>query len=547
MSGACRVRWTSFPCSARRSAAAYDPAGVRGARARRRRRRRAQAGGARRRRRLRRRDGQAGLHPLRERAAGRASSSISRRRPAARWKDSRECRGLSGILRVARTHLPEPAAAARHIVCTGPITYKGHAACPGRHRQPEGGARGPDRSRTPSCPAISPTSVEDWQRNQYYQTTRSSSTRSPTRCARSTRPSSMPASSLQIDDPHARDPLRRHARTSASRRCRDWAEVRIEALNHALRDIPREKVRWHTLLRHQHRAARPRPRAPGCRRSVRCRSTPARYSFEAANPRHEHEWRVSEDVKLPEGTILIPGAITHSSVLVEHPELVADRHRALRRAWSAARTSSPAPIAASAPSPAPTRSTRASSGRSSTRWWTGRGSRRSGCGAARPEPRHHGRVPRGRQSRRPRHNPSLDSPSAELQMTSFPAPTCSPAERPQDTPVTVKGWVRTRRDSKAGISFVHVSDGSSFHPVQVVAPSTLPNYAEEVQHLTAGCAVEATGTVVPSPAKGQPFEMQATAIKVSAGSRTRTPTRSSRSRTRSNSCARLRICGRGPT
>src|SRR5207302_10843485 len=49
---------------------------------------------------------------------------------------------------------------------------------------------------------------------------------------------------------------------------------------------------------------------------------------------------------------------------------------------------------------------------------------------------------------------------------------------PREAQITVKGWVRTRRDSKAGISFIHVSDGSSFHPVQVVAPSTLPNYAE---------------------------------------------------------------------
>jgi asparaginyl-tRNA synthetase len=85
---------------------------------------------------------------------------------------------------------------------------------------------------------------------------------------------------------------------------------------------------------------------------------------------------------------------------------------------------------------------------------------------------------------------------------------------PKDTPVTVRGWVRTRRDSKAGISFVNVADGSSFHPVQVVAPTTLPNYADEVLRLTAGCAVEATGVIVPSPAKGQPFEMQATAIRV---------------------------------
>jgi asparaginyl-tRNA synthetase len=85
---------------------------------------------------------------------------------------------------------------------------------------------------------------------------------------------------------------------------------------------------------------------------------------------------------------------------------------------------------------------------------------------------------------------------------------------PEDAPVTVRGWVRTRRDSKAGFSFVNVSDGSSFHPVQVVAPNTLPNYTDEVLRLTAGCAVEATGTIVPSPAKGQPFEMQATEVRV---------------------------------
>ena len=87
-------------------------------------------------------------------------------------------------------------------------------------------------------------------------------------------------------------------------------------------------------------------------------------------------------------------------------------------------------------------------------------------------------------------------------------------EAPQDAPVTVKGWVRTRRDSRAGISFVHLSDGSSFHPVQVVVPSTLANYTDEVLKLSAGCAVEATGMIVPSPAKGQPFEMQASAVGV---------------------------------
>ena len=83
-----------------------------------------------------------------------------------------------------------------------------------------------------------------------------------------------------------------------------------------------------------------------------------------------------------------------------------------------------------------------------------------------------------------------------------------------DSKVSVQGWVRTRRDSKAGLSFVNVSDGSCFHPIQVVAPNTLANYDDEVAHLTAGCAVVATGTLVQSQGKGQGFEIQADAIEV---------------------------------
>ncbi|MBB5208629.1 asparagine--tRNA ligase [Chiayiivirga flava] len=81
--------------------------------------------------------------------------------------------------------------------------------------------------------------------------------------------------------------------------------------------------------------------------------------------------------------------------------------------------------------------------------------------------------------------------------------------------VTVRGWVRTRRDSKAGLSFVNVSDGSCFDPIQVVAPATLANYENDVKHLTAGCAVIATGTLTPSQGQGQSFELQATSIEVS--------------------------------
>ncbi|XXF80528.1 asparagine--tRNA ligase [Myxococcaceae bacterium GXIMD 01537] len=80
--------------------------------------------------------------------------------------------------------------------------------------------------------------------------------------------------------------------------------------------------------------------------------------------------------------------------------------------------------------------------------------------------------------------------------------------------VEVRGWVRTRRDSKAGISFVNVNDGSTFDPIQVVAPNSLPNYANEILHLTAGCSVICRGTLVKSQGKGQAFEIQADEVRV---------------------------------
>ncbi|KMV73604.1 hypothetical protein AI29_00325, partial [bacteria symbiont BFo2 of Frankliniella occidentalis] len=68
-----------------------------------------------------------------------------------------------------------------------------------------------------------------------------------------------------------------------------------------------------------------------------------------------------------------------------------------------------------------------------------------------------------------------------------------------ESDVTVRGWVRTRRDSKAGISFIAIYDGSCFNPVQAVVNNSLNNYQDEVLHLTTGCSVEVTGTVVASP------------------------------------------------
>lgn len=82
------------------------------------------------------------------------------------------------------------------------------------------------------------------------------------------------------------------------------------------------------------------------------------------------------------------------------------------------------------------------------------------------------------------------------------------------TTVSVRGWVRTRRDSKAGVSFIALSDGSCFKPLQVIVANTLPNYHNEVVKLTAGCSIIATGTLVTSPSQGQAVELQAEKLEV---------------------------------
>ncbi len=80
--------------------------------------------------------------------------------------------------------------------------------------------------------------------------------------------------------------------------------------------------------------------------------------------------------------------------------------------------------------------------------------------------------------------------------------------------IVVQGWVRTRRDSKAGLSFITIHDGSCFDPLQVIAPADLPNYTSEVIHLTAGCAVRVSGELVPSQGKGQTVELRAEHLEV---------------------------------
>ena len=85
---------------------------------------------------------------------------------------------------------------------------------------------------------------------------------------------------------------------------------------------------------------------------------------------------------------------------------------------------------------------------------------------------------------------------------------------PDDGPVRVKGWVRTRRDSRKGFSFIQVHDGSCVPALQVVADATLANYESEILHLTTGCAVAVTGEVVESPGRGQSRELKAESVEV---------------------------------
>jgi 5-methyltetrahydropteroyltriglutamate--homocysteine methyltransferase len=108
------------------------------------------------------------------------------------------------------------------------------------------------------------------------------------------------------------------------RHYREWAELRIAALNHALRDIPEDRIRYHVCFGSwhvPHTSDAPLEDIVDLILTVRAGA----YSLEAANPRHEHEWRVWQKAKLPPGKILIPGVITHHIITVEHPQVVADR------------------------------------------------------------------------------------------------------------------------------------------------------------------------------------------------------------------------------
>ncbi len=130
---------------------------------------------------------------------------------------------------------------------------------------------------------------------------------------------------LQVDDAvlmHEADTML--SRGQSWEDYRAWARVRVDALNHALRGLPEDRIRYHVCFGSWHG---PHAYDPPLRDSIDLvLAVNARYYLmEQANPRHEHEWKIWQDLKLPAGKVLVPGVVTHHTNVVEHPELVAQR------------------------------------------------------------------------------------------------------------------------------------------------------------------------------------------------------------------------------
>ena len=175
----------------------------------------------------------------------------------------------------------------------------------------------------PFLPAVAPGSVEHWLWNDYYATQEEFVYAIAEAMREEYNAIAQAGFTLQIDDPDMFDGWQIHTDFSVAE-YRKYAELRIEALNHALRDIPREQIRLHVCWGSYH-GPHQFDIALTDIVDLFLKVKAQAFSIEASNPRHEHEWAVWKDVKLPDDAILIPGVVGHSSDFVEHPELVAQR------------------------------------------------------------------------------------------------------------------------------------------------------------------------------------------------------------------------------
>lgn len=239
------------------------------------------------------------------------------------WRDSKEYRTFPKYYEaVAKASENRPGTSRREaLVCTGPISYRGHRQLQQdleNLKQALSGVQVEEAFVT----AIAPIDIELWHRNEYYPS-QDDYALAIAEAMRTEYQAIIDAGFvLQIDDPRLLTQYTREPDWTVAD-CRKWAEYRVEILNHALRGIPEERIRYHTCY-----GINIGPRVHDLELKdmvdIILKVKAGAYSFEFANPRHYHEWQVWREVKLPDHKILIPGFITQSSVLVEHPEVVAE-------------------------------------------------------------------------------------------------------------------------------------------------------------------------------------------------------------------------------
>jgi 5-methyltetrahydropteroyltriglutamate--homocysteine methyltransferase len=220
---------------------------------------------------------------------------------------------------------PNTAIGASHMKCTGPITYAGQALLQRDIDNLKAAAQGKGFADL-FMPSISPTSVEKWQSvNEYYKTQEEYLFAIAEALGVEYKLITDAGIVVQIDDPHLSMYYVMNPEISIEETVK-WAAVRVEAVNHALKknNVPRDMVRWHTCY-----GIDVGPRLHDLELKhildMILSIDAGAFSFEGANPRHEHEYALWEDHKLPQDSVLIPGVITHSSPLIEHEELVAQR------------------------------------------------------------------------------------------------------------------------------------------------------------------------------------------------------------------------------
>ena len=265
--------------------------------------------------------GRVGFIPyVNERLAG---IEPSRSEIASYWSESREYRSFPEFYAWASSQPGAAGTAGRsRWRCTGPVSYKGMAALQ-RDIANLKAALAEAPHVEAFMPAVSPSNLANWNRNEYYKTEEEYLYALADALSEEYRAIIDAGLVLQIDDPLLASYYVMHPEKSVAD-CRQWAEGRVAALNHALRGLPADHIRYHTCY-----SINIGPRVHDMELKnlvdIMLKVNAGAYSFEAANPRHEHEWQVWREVKLPEGKSLIPGVITHSSNIVEHPETIAQR------------------------------------------------------------------------------------------------------------------------------------------------------------------------------------------------------------------------------